>query len=234
VNTLKLNHVHRTIGLAAIGALALAGCGTGGGGSSSESSSETSICKKEASDKTTIDSAPKVEWKERVNGVKAPESKEFGPEKVNGDKVPSCFEHSPEGALLASTNYISAIMSTDKDYIIKVFKQQGNDRAKSDKTINHLNNVGTSEEERNKFRGKIQVAGYKVTEYSKDRAKIGVILSYDGQQDYLKLTPAIEWQDSDWKLAVDSGDKSTLSSDDVKSSDEFTKWGPNVSEGSSS
>lgn len=230
----RLNHVYRTAGLAAIGVLALAGCGAGGSSASGDSSSETSICKKDASDKTSIDSAPKADWKPSSLDVKVPSSDEYGPEKTSDDKVPSCFEHSPEGGLFATTQYVVPLMTLDSQRGPAIMRSQAIDNDQREKEVQSFEDQAKgNDDQKEEAKGKIQVAGYKLDSYTKDKATYEVLLKATADGSLGAVTFTVEWDNSDWRFNASEDDDSKINFKDVQSMDGFTKWGPDAESGSS-
>ncbi|WP_269928889.1 hypothetical protein [Kocuria massiliensis] len=230
----RLNHVYRTAGLAAIGVLALAGCGAGGSSASGDSSSETSICKKDASDKTSIDSAPKADWKPSSLDVKVPSSDEYGPEKTDDNKVPSCFAHSPEGGLFAATQYGTPLVIGDYKLMSEITSTQAIDNSDRDKLVEEYKDKPAEYAgQEDQLKGKIQVSGYKVTDYTKDKATYEIAFGMDSKESLGVMTFTVEWKDNDWRFDASEENQSKYGFKEGGSTDGFTKWGPDVESGSS-
>lgn len=228
----RLNHASRAIGLGAIGVLALAGCGMGGSNDAGESKEKTSICKEDASDKTTLDSAPKTDWKDGLNGLKIPASDKFGPEKVDDDKVPSCFSHSPEGALFAATNYSLPVVSQDNGLMAKVIRKQAIANDSRDKVADRFEEEGQSASSSSQAEN-LKVAGFKLADYTKDKAAVKILISAHDGAGYGELTFTVQWKDDDWRFDADA-DTEDMSFKQVEGPDGYTTWGPSQDDGSSS
>lgn len=218
-------HLMRTAGLAGIGVLALSGCGGGGSTDADASPSPTEdkpICQQEASDATTIDSAPEVEWVEHEGRPSTPKSEGLGPAEET-DGIGTCYRHSPEGALVASADYISVILSFDADEVKKLAQEHatGSDQDKIVQDFQRLEDTYRGTETKQIIEG-MKVAGYKVESYSEDRAVISVAYSMEAQGAHHEISFALPltWQDDDWSFAADAyGD----SSEDLTG---YTPWGP--------
>ena len=218
-------HLMRTAGLAAIGMLALSGCGAGGSTDADASASPTEdkpICQQEASEATTIDSAPEVEWVEHDGRPSTPKSEDLGPAEEK-DGIGTCYRHSPEGALVASADFISVIMSFDADEVNKLTQEHatGADRDKITEDFQRLEDTYRGTETKQIIEG-MKVAGYKVESYSKDRAVISLAYSMEAQGAHHEISFALPltWQDDDWSFAADAyGD----SSEDLTG---YTPWAP--------
>ncbi|WP_129360382.1 MULTISPECIES: hypothetical protein [Micrococcaceae] len=227
----KLNHLCGFAGFGAIGVLVLVGCGMGGSSSSDESSQKTSICMEDASDKTSLDSAPKTDWKNSLNGLKVPSSKEFGPEKVGDDKVPSCFQHSPEGALFAATNYSLPVIAQDYGVMSKIIREQALDNDARNQVAKKFEDQNSSASASSEA-GDFQVAGFRIENYAEDKATVKILVSIYGGAGYGELTFTVQWDNDDWRFDADA-DTEDISFRQVQGPDGYTEWGPDEQGGSS-
>jgi hypothetical protein len=132
-----------------------------------------------------------TKW-ELVGKIAAPTSPtQFGPGKTEDNGLRSCFAHSPTGALYAGANMIVLGSSGRPDLLAQHLVVEGPERDKM------LSEPPTSAPTTAPF----QIAGYKVVDYSGDRAVIEYgLTAANGSVGSVPV--AMQWQGGDWKWVL--------------------------------
>lgn len=152
-------------------------------------SSAASICGLPEGNQDKPVAAPAGTTWELVGKFAAPASpKQFGPGLTTSDGFRSCFAHSPTGALYAGINMIIMGSSGRSDLLAEHLVVEGQERDKM------LQESVTQTPETAPF----QLAGYKVIDYSDDRAVIEYgVTTENGSVGSFPI--AMQWQEGDWK-----------------------------------
>jgi hypothetical protein len=131
----------------------------------------------------------------------------YGPQHIK-DGFYVCFAHSPAGALLADLN-VQAAATTH--FPTAVFAHLGTDvpRHISDNT-----KLGNG-------KGGIQIAGYKYTSYSSDRADITIVFAFPGGA-YEAVATDMKWVGDDWRFQYPPG--GAAPSSQINSLTGYVKW----------
>ncbi|GGI02171.1 hypothetical protein ACFFGR_01485 [Arthrobacter liuii] len=132
-----------------------------------------------------------TKW-ELVGKIAAPTSPaQFGPGKTEANGLRACFAHSPTGALYAGANMIVLGSSGRPDLLAQHLVVEGPERDKM------LSEPPTSAPRTAPF----QIAGYKVVDYTGDRAVIEYGLkAANGSVGSVPV--AMQWQGGDWKWVL--------------------------------
>lgn len=131
----------------------------------------------------------------------------YGPQHAdNGFDV--CFAHSPIGALLAALNLYAAA-TTHVPTVVFAHLATDVPRHISDDT-----KLGNG-------KGGIQVAGYKYTSYSSDRAEMTIVFEFPGGA-YEAVVTDMKWVGADWRFQYPSG--GTAPSFQIRSLTGYVKW----------
>ncbi|WP_395405699.1 hypothetical protein ACHMXB_22425 (plasmid) [Arthrobacter sp. UC242_113] len=132
-----------------------------------------------------------TKW-ELVGKIAAPTSPtKFGPGKTEANGLRSCFAHSPTGALYAGANMIVLGSSGRPDLLAQYLVAEGPERDKM------LSEPPTSAPTAAPF----QIAGYKVVDYTGDRAVIEYgLTAANGSVGSVPV--AMQWQGGDWKWVL--------------------------------
>lgn len=134
-------------------------------------------------------SAPADTKWELVGKFAAPTSpKQYGPGQTAANGLRTCFAHSPTGALYAGTNIIILGSSGRGDLLAQHLVVEGPERDKM------LAQAATTAPQTAPF----QLAGFKVVDYSGDRAVIEYgVTTANGSVGSFPI--AMQWQAGDWK-----------------------------------
>lgn len=132
-----------------------------------------------------------TKW-ELIGKIAAPTSPtQYGPGKTEDNGLRSCFAHSPTGALYAGANMIVLGSSGRPDLLAQNLVVEGPERDKM------LSEPPTSAPTTAAF----QIAGYKVVDYSGDRAVIEYgLTAANGSVGSVPV--AMQWQGGDWKWVL--------------------------------
>lgn len=184
-------------------------------------SDSESVCGLDASDDTTLTSAPDAEWGSSVGGIMLPSSEDHGPGVHDeSNDVRSCFSHSPEGAVLAATNLVGA--SGDPDVLAETIEQRSVDSTGKDVALEQAANGGGGAPP-------IQVAGFRLLNYSEDQATVEVVVEVQGGGDSTLLTTGADlvWTNGDWYATYDDDGSGGPVAGEVSNLSGYTTWGPN-------
>ncbi|MFF2317784.1 hypothetical protein ACFVTE_16120 [Arthrobacter sp. NPDC058097] len=151
-----------------------------------------SICGLPSGDQAKPATAPADTKWELVGKIAAPTSPtQFGPGKTEANGLRSCFAHSPTGALYAGANMIVLGSSGRPDLLAQYLVAEGPERDKM------LSEPPTSAPTTAPF----QIAGYKVVDYTGDRAVIEYgLTAANGSVGSVPV--AVQWQGGDWKWVL--------------------------------
>ncbi|MGE3194629.1 MAG: hypothetical protein AB7K08_14315 [Microbacteriaceae bacterium] len=166
--------------------------GTTGPGPSAE---DESVCGLEDFEtESSLTEAPDNEW-ELVGTVAAPTDPEVGPGVVDDDGFRTCFAHTAEGALYAAANYVALSSDPRLQPRIWMLLEEGpvRDQAEADSASNPSEPSSS----------RLQVAGFRVLEYSASTAIIDVAWQVTSPTPGLISMPIeFTWQEGDWRLAT--------------------------------
>jgi hypothetical protein len=139
---------------------------------------------------------PDITW-ELVGGETVPVSLSAGPTKADGP-VRYGFAHTPTGAVLAAVNIAIRYAFTPGTGWLQITQRQVEPSKGRDVFVSARRNLIDMTPPEG---GLGQVAGYRLTDYTSDRARIeiGYVFASGLRQSY----PAtVEWRDGDWHLAL--------------------------------
>lgn len=160
------------------------------GSSQPSATSAASVCGLPSGDQAKPATAPADTKWELVGKIAAPTSpKRFGPGKTEPNGLRSCFAHSPTGALYAGANVVILASSGRNDLVLQHLTVDGPERDKMLQSPAASNNSdGPS----------FQLAGFKITDYSGDRAVIEY--GFKVTNGTLGSLPVVlQWAGGDWK-----------------------------------
>ena len=142
---------------------------------------------------SSLTAAPSVDWK-LVGTVAAPTDPDgAGPGVQEADgQFRTCFTHTAEGAMFAAINFYAVSSNTQNaprlyellaDGPIKDAVQEAGQSPVSDDS------------------SRIQIAGFKVNDYSSNTATIDLAIQATSEQDTLISQPMVlKWENGDWKI----------------------------------
>lgn len=160
------------------------------GSSQPSATSAASVCGLPSGDQAKPATAPADTKWELVGKIAAPtSSKQFGPGKTEPNGLRSCFAHSPTGALYAGANVVILSSSGRNDLVLQYLTVDSPERDKMLQSPAAANNSGSPS---------FQLAGYKVTDYSGDRAVIEYGFKVSNGT-FGSLPVVLQWADGDWK-----------------------------------
>jgi len=156
---------------------------------------DVSICGLPGHDtENTLTAAPNNDW-ELVGTVAAPTDSDGAGPGVVEETFRTCFAHTAEGALFAAVNAIAA--STDSRNAPRMWELLADGPAK-DTVQASGSNSGTAPSN-----ARLQVAGFKVNNYTSDEATIDLALSVTSEGGALVSYPTVlRWEDGDWKVVL--------------------------------
>lgn len=176
--------------------------GNGAGPTSAPSSgnaipaSAESICGLKGYDTSnTLTAAPNVDWK-LVGTVAAPTDPDgAGPGKQEDDgQFRTCFAHTSEGALFAAINFYA--VSSNTQNAPRLYELLADGKVKD--AVKEAGQAPVSDDS-----SRIQIAGFKVNDYSANTATIDLAIKATSEQDALLSQPLVlKWEDGDWKVVV--------------------------------
>lgn len=151
-----------------------------------------SVCGLPSGDQAKPATTPTDTKWELIGKIAAPTSPtQYGPGKTEVNGLRSCFAHSPTGALYAGANMIVLGSSGRPDLLAQHLVVEGPERDKM------LSEPPTSAPTTAPF----QIAGYKVVDYSGDRAVIEYgLTAANGSVGSVPV--AMQWQGGDWKWVL--------------------------------
>ncbi|MFC5931754.1 hypothetical protein D6T64_05115 [Cryobacterium melibiosiphilum] len=142
---------------------------------------------------SALTAAPTNEW-ELVGSVAAPTDPEGSGPGATSDQFRTCFAHTAEGALFAAVNSVAA--STDSRNSSRMWELLADGPAKD--TVKAAGEQPTST-----GNTRLQVAGFKVNNYSADEATIDVAYTITSEGGALVSYPTVlRWEAGDWKVVV--------------------------------
>ena len=149
-----------------------------------------SVCGLPSGDQAKPATTPADTKWELVGKIAAPTSPtQFGPGKTEANGLRSCFAHSPTGALYAGANVVILASSGRNDLVLQYLTVDGPERDKMLSSSAPAGNSGSPS---------FQLAGFKLTDYSGDRAvfEYGFKVS---NGTYGSLPVVLQWSGGDWK-----------------------------------
>ncbi|WP_104135173.1 hypothetical protein [Cryobacterium sp. Y62] len=143
--------------------------------------------------KSSLTLAPPNEW-ELVGSVAAPTDPEGAGPGTTAGQFRTCFAHTAEGALFAAVNAVAA--STDSRNSSRMWELLANGPAKD--AVKAAGEQTTSS-----GNTRLQVAGFKVNNYSAAEATIDVAYTITSEGGSLVSYPTVvRWEGGDWKVVV--------------------------------
>ena len=142
---------------------------------------------------SSLTSAPAADWK-LVGTVAAPtDEKGAGPGvQDDGGQFRTCFAHTAEGALFAAVNFYAVGSNTENAPRLYELLADG-------KIKDQVKAAGSSPVSDDSSR--IQIAGFKVNDYSSSTATIDLAIKATSENDTLISQPMVlKWEDGDWKI----------------------------------
>ncbi|TPV47817.1 hypothetical protein FJ661_20070 [Pseudarthrobacter phenanthrenivorans] len=154
------------------------------------STTDASICGLPSGDQAKPATTPADTKWELIGKIAAPTSPtQFGPGKTEANGLRSCFAHSPTGALYAGANIVILASSGHNDLVLRYLTVDSPER---DKLLNSSSASGSP------GAPSFQLAGFKVTDYSGDRAVIEYGFKVSNGT-FGSLPVVMQWSDGDWK-----------------------------------
>jgi len=180
---------------------------------------EPSECGLEADANMNMDQPPANSDSITVGLATVPASETTGPADMY-ESVPVCWQYSEAGAVQAAYTF-AAVASDAPRLTLDHLKAHLADGPGRDELISKLENadsMGTDSVP-------IQPVGYRVLNFSDDRADIDVLVENpDDPGVYGALTSPLVWQHGDWKLEVQDDGEYYNEFRDVSNPSEFTFW----------
>lgn len=163
--------------------------------SQSSTSSSASVCGLPAGDQSKPAGPPADTKWELVGKFAAPTSpQQYGPGQTAANGLRSCFAHSPTGALYAGSNLIILGSSGRSGILAQHLVAEGPERNEM------LNAADTATPPQTSGPAPFQLAGFKITDYTGDRAVIDYgVTAANGSVGSFSIV--MQWQDGDWKWA---------------------------------
>lgn len=147
----------------------------------------------------SLTEAPATKWV-LFGRFAVPDSRnQYGPGTINPDGLRTCYAHNPTGVLYAAANLTG--MSTDstlRSDVIRAMVASGPGQEAA---------LAGAQTEAEPSAVTFQVAAFRVTSYTGDRATVDLVLRASNGA-YLSFVEDWVWQDGDWKI-VYSNDGST-------------------------
>jgi hypothetical protein len=162
----------------------------GTGSNQPSATSAASVCGLPSGDQAKPATAPADTKWELVGKIAAPTSpKKFGPGKTESNGLRSCFAHSPTGALYAGANVVILSSSGRNDLVLQHLTVDGPERDKMLQSPAGGGSPGSPS---------FQLAGFKVLDYSRDRAVIEYGFKVSNGT-FGSLPVVLQWDGGDWK-----------------------------------
>lgn len=189
----------------------------------------SSVCGLPDGDQTVPEAAPVTDWR-NVEQLTLPVSPTtFGPgQETNG--IYSCYGRNPSGAVMAAAMDLALDGSSSVDqveYVRARYVHQGHyERLLADAQ------AGAAQAETS-MAG--ELAGFRVLDYSKDRASVEVvarILEGELADRLLSVRYELRWVDGDWRMVAPATDISTMSAPSSLAG--YVEWSPTTAGGGSS
>jgi hypothetical protein len=178
----------------------------------------TSVCGLKGYETTsTLNAAPKAKW-DLVGTIAAPtDAKGAGPGLTSSDGVRSCYSHTAEGALYAIVNYYA--QATDArllPHIADLVAPGSGKEAALKKATGDSTDASST---------RLQVAGFKVNNYSASEATIDVVWTVTSENNTLVSMPMVmKWVDGDWKVEVTDEGEFPFTASAVASLGGYIPW----------
>ncbi|MHC8609912.1 hypothetical protein ACW4FP_19920 (plasmid) [Paenarthrobacter ureafaciens] len=149
-----------------------------------------SVCGLPSGDQAKPATTPTDTKWELVGKIAAPTSPtQFGPGKTEPNGLRSCFAHSPTGALYAGANIVILASSGHNDLVLRHLTVDGPERDKMLESSSPSGNSGAPS---------FQLAGFKLTDYTGDRAVIEYGFKVSNGT-FGSLPVVLQWSGGDWK-----------------------------------
>ena len=183
-----------------------------------------STCGLDATGGTTLTKAPEdVEWS-ALGAIYAPSSEEHGPGTVDESTgVRSCYSHTPEGALLATTNMLTA--SSDPELLLETTRKLGVESPGKEVAIGGLQERVA---EGDNSSVPVQIAGFRLLSYTGDKATVEVVAAVDDGTEKIYITTAgdLVWNEGDWRFQFQDDGSGGPVSGRVSDLSGYIEWGP--------
>ncbi|MEO5315186.1 hypothetical protein PV772_13870 [Pseudarthrobacter sp. CC12] len=153
---------------------------------------DASICGLPSGDQAKPATTPTDTKWELIGKIAAPTSPtKYGPGKTDTNGLRACFAHSPTGALYAGANMIILGSSGRPDLLAQHLVVEGPER---DKMLSEPSTTAPAT-------APFQIAGYKIVDYSGDRAIVEYGLkAANGSVGAVPV--AMQWEGGDWKWVL--------------------------------
>ncbi|CAQ02767.1 hypothetical protein ACR8AL_01940 [Clavibacter sepedonicus] len=155
-----------------------------------------SVCGLQGYEETSsLTSAPEAKW-EIIGTMAAPQApKTAGPGVQEDDaQFRTCFAHTTEGALFATINFFAT--STNPANQPRMYELLADGAARDT-----VRSAGGGTQQGSSTR--LQVAGFKVTQYNADTATIDLAMSVSSKDGALVSQPmVVKWEHGDWKIVL--------------------------------
>jgi hypothetical protein len=149
-----------------------------------------SVCGLPSGDQAKPATTPTDTKWELVGKIAAPTSPtQFGPGKTEANGLRSCFAHSPTGALYAGANIVILASSGHNDLVLRYLTVDSPERDKM---------LGSSSPSGSSGGPSFQLAGFKLTDYTGDRAVIEYGFKVSNGT-FGSLPVVLQWSGGDWK-----------------------------------
>ncbi|TDD24811.1 hypothetical protein E1218_15825 [Kribbella turkmenica] len=159
-----------------------------------------------------------VTWQFEANML-IPLQQEGGPAVTDESGVLSCFAHSPTGAVLAAMVTLGQIRNpelTDRVLAARIAPGPGRNRAISEARVTRTpRNEGDAS----------QFTGFKVIDYTKDRAIVYIAVRLDSQK-IAALPVTLTWSRGDWRIVLqeDGSFNGSVQPDVLRSLDGYIRF----------
>ena len=184
---------------------------------------EESVCGLDATGGTTLTEPPEdVEW-EAIGAIYAPSSEKHGPGTVDPETgVRSCYSHTPEGALLATTNMLTA--SSDPELLLETTRKLGVESPGKEVAIGGLQERVA---EGDNSSVPVQIAGFRLLSYTGDKATVEVVAAVDDGTEKIYITTAgdLVWNEGDWRFQFQDDGSGGPVSGRVSDLSGYIEWG---------
>jgi len=162
----------------------------------------------------TLTAAPSTSWK-LVGTVAAPnEPNGAGPGDVASDGFRSCYAHTAKGALYAAANILA--MGSDANLGAELSDKQVVPGAGRDAAMKSSSGASTDGP-------RVQIAGYRVLDYSGDAATIDLAVSISNG-DMASIPTQLQWSGGDWKVVLTDSGQPPVGSSALSNLGGYTPW----------
>lgn len=139
-----------------------------------------------------------LSW-ETVQGFSWPVSPSLGPTAIR-DGFPVCFSHSPIGAALAANTVLFETLRHEPSSVSAFYAVDSVGKAAA---VEDASDLSSSDQLSNLRSNGMSLAGYRIDEYTADRALVYLVLATpDGRTGYRGMPFPLVWVDGDWRVKV--------------------------------